>query len=275
MTSRTNEQSAAAPAGNNGFTLISNEKLLQLYTTMLKCRMIEERARALFSQGGFAGNDFTSLTSVGQEATVVAVAIDLLPEDTIASSQGELIAAFHKSKPMKKALASAAQLDVAVQLDLVLSNARLNKDKKNGKIAVVFIDGSAIKLACWRQAIHAAGEQQLPILFVCQSKLVNGQAKAAEAKIPVEAEASGLPGIIVDGNDVVAVYRVATESIAHARKGSGATLIHCLVDRTKANDPILKMEHYLQRKGLYNERLRLKADKILRGSMQSSTAPNQ
>jgi TPP-dependent pyruvate/acetoin dehydrogenase alpha subunit len=166
---------------------------------------------------------------------------------------------------MKKTLARAAQLEFAAQLDLVLSAAQLNKKQKNGKIAMVFVDGSAVKLACWHQAIHAAGVQRLPILFVCQSKLVKGQAKVAEAKIPLEAEANGLPGVIVDGNDVVAVYRVATESIAHARKGSGATLIQCMIDYAKAHDPILKMEAYLKRKGLFSERLRLKADKILRG----------
>jgi pyruvate dehydrogenase E1 component alpha subunit len=60
----------------------------------------------------------------------------------------------------------------------------------------------------------------------------------------------------VDGNDVVAVYRVATESIAHARKGNGPTLIECMIERSKAHDPIRKMERYLKRKGLFSREMK-------------------
>jgi len=49
---------------------------------------------------------------------------------------------------------------------------------------------------------------------------------------------------------VVAVYRVSTEAIAHARKGNGPTLIECILD---GSDPILKMEEYLKRKSLFSE----------------------
>ncbi|MGA3136616.1 MAG: thiamine pyrophosphate-dependent enzyme [Terracidiphilus sp.] len=84
---------------------------------------------------------------------------------------------------------------------------------------------------------------------------------------------NAFPAITVDGNDIVAVYRVASEAIAHARKGNGPTLIECQtgrsdghseigsgkfrdpaeVERWKAGDPILKMEKYLIRKGLFSE----------------------
>jgi TPP-dependent pyruvate/acetoin dehydrogenase alpha subunit len=57
----------------------------------------------------------------------------------------------------------------------------------------------------------------------------------------------------------VAVYRVATEAIMHARKGNGATLIECeTAGGGKAHDPILKMEVYLTRKGLFSEGLKSK-----------------
>ena len=96
--------------------------------------------------------------------------------------------------------------------------------------------------------------------------------------IAQKAQAYGFPGITVDGNDVVAVYRVASEAIAHARKGNGPTLIECKtyrwyghseidpakyrdpeeVERWKANDPILNMEKYLMRKGLFSEEYKQK-----------------
>jgi hypothetical protein len=68
-------------------------------------------------------------------------------------------------------------------------------------------------------------------------------------------KAAGMPVIAVDGNDAVAVYRVAQESIAHARSGSGPTLIVGRIgewhnDAGEYTDPILRMEAYLAAKGL-------------------------
>jgi pyruvate dehydrogenase E1 component alpha subunit len=302
MTSRTNEQSAAAPAGNNGFTLISNEKLLQLYTTMLKCRMIEERARALFSQGGFAGNDFTSLTSVGQEATVVAVAIDLLPEDTIAPSHRDFLLQFIQGESLarifRRVSASAARpkrkvQSIAAQLDIATEAARTNTRKKNGKVAVAFCGDGAASLDALPRAIDLATVKQLPILFVFQNDLPV-QAASLALRAPVGDDASPartLPWITVDGNDAVAVYRVATEAVTQARKGNGPTLIECKpysldrstgvgpsksrapgqVRRSKSHDPIPNMENYLTRKGLYSRKIRLEVAAAFTSELNAAT----
>ena len=72
----------------------------------------------------------------------------------------------------------------------------------------------------------------------------------------MKTKACSFPVIAVDGNDAVAVYRVASEAIAHARKGDGPTLIECI--RTKAGDPLLNMEKYLVRKGLFSEEFKRK-----------------
>jgi pyruvate dehydrogenase E1 component alpha subunit len=77
---------------------------------------------------------------------------------------------------------------------------------------------------------------------------------ARHASQPSRSEAkSGIPVIPVDGNDVVAVYRVSTEAITHARKGNGPTLIDCIFEPSEARDPLLQMETYLTRKGLFSE----------------------
>ncbi len=52
---------------------------------------------------------------------------------------------------------------------------------------------------------------------------------------------------------MVAVYRVSTEAITHARKGNGPTLIECIFEPSEIRDPLLKMEAYLTRKGLFSE----------------------
>ncbi len=59
-----------------------------------------------------------------------------------------------------------------------------------------------------------------------------------------------VPGITVDGNDVVAVYRVAEESVRRAREGHGPTLIDCKID--PARDPLTFMEGYLKKRDLWS-----------------------
>jgi TPP-dependent pyruvate/acetoin dehydrogenase alpha subunit len=262
MTTKTKEAVAAALAGSNGFSLISNEKLLQLYATMVKCRMIAEQAQVLLGQNSLISNfDAT----VSQEALAVGIALDLLPEDTIAPSQRDVIVDYIKGIPLEKIfgtlLARAAPPNLDAQLNFVLGAALGNKMKKNGGIAVAFCgDGSASR-SLWHDALCIAGAQQLPILFVCQNNPLTGPARHQKQTsiegIALKAETCGFPALAVDGNDVVAVYRVATESIAHARKGNGPTLIECKVKRSKAHDPIRKMETYLMRKGLFNREMKL------------------
>jgi pyruvate dehydrogenase E1 component alpha subunit len=293
MTTRTKNQSAAVLAGNHGFSLISNEKLLQLYSTMVKCRMIGERVRTLFDHGERAGKRDAA---VGQEAAVVGVTIDLLADDTTAPShpgfmvdfiRGASLAQVFRSqvfRSLRGASAGPNRIDpdrirpdrirpaIDAQLTAAMDAARENKLKKNGNIVVAFTGDGSRSSGSWQKALRLAGSRQLPILFVGQNRFVGLNERTSEAAglqpqagvgdFLLDAQACGLPGIPVDGNDVVAVYRVATEAIAQARKGSGPTLIECTSfpgrDRSslgsgQADDCILNMETYLARKGLFRE----------------------
>jgi TPP-dependent pyruvate/acetoin dehydrogenase alpha subunit len=257
MTTTTTETNAAAPAGNHRLPLISNEKLLQLYTAMVKCRIIKQRMGVHFQQGTYAG--------VGQEAAAVGVAIDLGLEDAIVPLHGDWIAGFVKGDALSNLFSrpclQATGPDHAAQLNLAISAAKANKSSKNSKMVLALLgDGAASPSLC-RDAFRVAGAQRLSILFVCQS--THGaepgslSTPAAAEQIISQAEVCGLPCITVDGNDVVAVYRVATEAILHARKGNGPTLIECHFDRLEAHDPILNMENYLICKGLFRKELKL------------------
>src|SRR5882724_2833842 len=81
-----------------GSVPLNPEKLKRLYSTMLKCRMIEEKVRGLFQQGKVTGS---YCSTVGQEATEVGAAIDLLAEDCIALSERDFISSFIKGNPLK------------------------------------------------------------------------------------------------------------------------------------------------------------------------------
>jgi TPP-dependent pyruvate/acetoin dehydrogenase alpha subunit len=282
-------------AAGNGFSLISGEKLLTLYASMLKCRMIEERASALFVQRESAGSCHSAL---GQEASAVGAAIDLLPEDFICSPQVDMMVNFTRGVALDKLFrdlfarcagtsthAAAARegnrLSIAAaQLNMAASAALANKIEGKRKVGVIFSGAEAALPDCWRETLDFAGAECLPIVFVCQNDLKSVPARLkAQTKVKdpaLKTPACGFPCITVDGNDVVAVYRVACEAIAHARLGHGPTLIACQTWRLSAaakkvpgkarnrkvslcpesNDPILKMEAYLTGKGLFSTEFR-------------------
>jgi pyruvate dehydrogenase E1 component alpha subunit len=253
------------PAVQNGISLVSNRKLLALYSTMLKCRMIEERIRILIEQSRFTGN---GCAVAGQEATAAGVAIDLLPEDTVSAFPGDLIPLFIKGLPLVKLFARASgashpSLTIDAQIMIATSAAIANKNSKNKRIAVIFCSRECTSHSSWQEALNSAGVHALPVIFISQSSLpssLDRQTKANRGRL--KTKACSFPILTVDGNDAVAVYRVACEAIAHARMGDGPTLIECL--RWKAgdtlldDDPLLNMEKYLVGKGLFKEEFKRK-----------------
>jgi TPP-dependent pyruvate/acetoin dehydrogenase alpha subunit len=238
MTTTTIEQAAAQLAGHQGFSIISDEKLRQLYLSMVKGRLLAERLRSF---GGQDGRD----AGAGHEAAAVGVLAGLLPEDAVGTAPGNLIVRFLRNeiqgKPLEELLAHDAEPDFAGQLKLTLRAAQASKAAGKGKIAVVFSDGDS---GFSEKALKRANAKRLPVLFIRPTSVLSETSRA---------QVCGVPVIPVDGGDVVAVYRVATESITHARKGNGPTLMECVFDPTEAHDRIVKMEAYLTRKGLFRE----------------------
>src|ERR1700746_2602475 len=104
MATKTKDRPSAArltapkPATGNGLEPLSPEILKKLYSYMVKCRTLEERARLLFKQGKFSGNYYAA---VGQEATEVGCTIDLEPADCVAPSHRDFIAHIMKGAPLK------------------------------------------------------------------------------------------------------------------------------------------------------------------------------
>ena len=75
-----------------------------------------------------------------------------------------------------------------------------------------------------------------------------------------------VPGITVDGNDVVAVYRVAEESVRRAREGHGPTLIDCKID--PARDPLAFMEDYLKKRDMWSDKWHAKVVQELKKEIE-------
>jgi pyruvate dehydrogenase E1 component alpha subunit len=242
---------APTPSGG-GFQIISSERLLELYSTMLKCRMFAEGTRALIDKEKLSA---TSRSVGGREATDVGVALGLLPADTLASSECDLSLALVRGVPLHTILERVTahrQPSAAARLKAALTAARAHKAKNDNSVAVFFRSAAKPAEALWDEALRIAGAEKLPILFVSYPGAELGDAAA-------KTERCCFPAIAVDCNDAVAVYRVATEAVVHARRGNGPTLIECVLwpmRGAEPDDPILNMEAYLSRKGLFSTKFK-------------------
>lgn len=300
MATKVKEQVANTGSRNNHANpLIGDDKLKQMYVTMLQCRLLEERARNLKKQARFKGHYYAA---VGQEAVAVGAGIDLRPEDTVAPSHRDFILNWIKGVPLTAMMSQLygrstspdkgrsapahsgyASLNIitpastiAAQLCIGTGIALANQMKKNDNVVVAFSGEGSTSLGFWHEALNFAGVRNLPIVFVCQNNLwaesVSVKLQTKVEDMSLKAIGYGFPGITVDGNDVIAMYRVAQEAIARARSGGGPTLIeaktyrwygHSEIDPAKyraaeeleewkAKDPIAAMERYLIGKKLFS-----------------------
>lgn len=290
---------AAANGGKDqGFSLIPQEKLLTLYSSMLKCRLLAQRAGHMASESAF------ELAS-GSEAAAAGITVGLDAEDIVIASPQDPLPGFIKGLPLGHTLGvgnstngavadastHAGSLDhptwqvyfrpggVAALLALATRVALTSKVRSTGQIVVVFCGDHPQKDESWEETLTFAGEKELPILFVCQERnRTNGASQRTASNGSVKERSFGVPAISVDGNDAVAVFRVASESISRARLGRGPTVVDCRSfrvvgklagspQRTKpsnhganeeliqriSEDAIANMEIYLSRKALFVE----------------------
>jgi len=101
----------------------------------------------------------------------------------------------------------------------------------NGGVTVSFFGDGAANEGAVHEAMNIAAIWDLPLIFVCENNLYAASTSFATAfridDVAARAGAYGMPGIVVDGNDVMAVHEAAGAAIARARDGGGATLMEC------------------------------------------------
>ncbi|HKF45817.1 MAG TPA: thiamine pyrophosphate-dependent enzyme [Terracidiphilus sp.] len=233
------------------FSLISSDTLLALHRNLLLCRAKTRRLR----QAQRASHD-----AAEYDAVVVAFANDLIRDDHVTSTaRSELIESLRGKPAAGPRIGRGSRADLATMLHSALGAALTHKTGKTRKVTLVFgADGNS---DAWRNALEAARLHSLPIVFASTIDLAREERNHAQVrrKLPPGTE---LPQITVDGNDVVAVYRVAHEAIERARRDRGPTLIECAEYRLRGrthNDPVTNMEAYLKGKGLLQPRLRKEA----------------
>jgi 2-oxoisovalerate dehydrogenase E1 component alpha subunit len=136
--------------------------------------------------------------------------------------------------------------------------------------AITFFGEGATAEGAWHEAIGFAGIHQLPVVFVCENNQyaisIHQRREIPVEDVAAKAAGYGMPGVIVDGNDIFAVYAAARAAMDRARAGGGPTLLECKTYRLRphsnadddrkyrteeeialwrARDPIVRLEHYL------------------------------
>jgi len=123
-------------------------------------------------------------------------------------------------------------------------------------VVVVYTLPGELTAAQWKKALRFAAEQELPAVFVALPAARGGKVKAGG--VSALAHGCGVPAIVVDAEDAVAIYRVAQESIGHARIGGGAALMECVpfvlegaAGKVRVTeDAIAGLERYMLQRGV-------------------------
>jgi 2-oxoisovalerate dehydrogenase E1 component len=110
---------------------------------------------------------------------------------------------------------------------------------KTDRVSVAFFGDGAVNNGAFHEGINMAAAWGLPTLFVCENNLYATEVPFSVAtknqSVASRAQAYALPGIELDGNDVLAIYEAAGEAVARARAGDGPTLIECKTYRQRAH----------------------------------------
>ena len=232
---------------------LSEIQLLDVYRTMRSIRAFEDRLHEEFATGDIPG--FVHLYA-GEEASATGVCAHLDQDrDTIASTHrghGHCIAKGVDIKPMMAEIfgrstgscrgkgGSMHIADLSKGMlgangivgggpPLICGTALASKIKGDGGVGVVFFGDGASNQGTTMEALNLASVWNLPAVFVAEN---NGYGEAAASTWSVSADniadraaGFGMPGVIVDGFDVFAVYEAAGEAIRRAREGAGPTLL--------------------------------------------------
>jgi pyruvate dehydrogenase E1 component alpha subunit len=277
---------------------IAAAELKRLYRAMLLGRRLDERMVRLQRQGRIG----TFAPIKGQEASQLGSISTLRPTDWMVPSFRETAAMLWRGWPIEKLLLFFAGyleggqpapdqhdlpicIPVATQLPHAVGLAYAAQYRGDGAVVMAYFGDGATSEGDFHEAVNFAGVWHVPVVLVCQNNQwaisVPLKKQTHSRTIAQKALAYGIPGIQVDGNDILAVYAASLEAVERARAGDGPTLIECVTyrlgvhttadDPTKyrsneevaeweRKDPLTRFGAYLKKKRLLDEGLEKEVD---------------
>lgn len=257
------------PANGNGVAPSNQDVLRCMYALMLKSRrMMEQAQRLLNGDAPKFDSDFT----IWHEAIVVGATLELNADDTMVASPRNFAALVAQGASLDFVLSQAAlgneiQAVVATQysrtnlspdpFNVATGFALVHKLEKKRNVVVALGAEETSTADRWHEAMKIAGIHKLPIIYVLKRDSAFDLEPAKRTPVLDDlsfvARDCGVPAIIVDANDAVAVWRVTQESIHRARNSAGPTLIECEIQLVHASDPLAQMEHYMKKRGAWDD----------------------
>lgn len=241
---------------------IPGETLILMFERMLKIRHFEERVKNLFAAGELPG--FVHLY-LGQEAVAAGACAALRDDDYITSTHrghGHIIAKGGDVKRMMAELYAKAtgynkgkggSLHIAdptlgilgangivgAGIPIATGAALSAKLRKTDQVTICFFGDGATNQGTFHEAINLASAFDLPIVYVCENNLYAVGTRQSQVRkiedIADRGTAYGMPGLAIDGNNVIAVHEATKEAVDRARAGEGPTLIECKTYRWRTH----------------------------------------
>lgn len=275
-----------------------------MYKTMNLIRRFELRASELFKGGRFPG---WIHVCVGQEASVTGACFALRPDDYICPthrghgqslakgiSPSKMMAELFGKKTgtnlgrggsmhfvdMEKGILCGVGI-LGDGLSMAAGAAMSAKLSGNGRVALGFFGEGASNEGIVHETMNLAALWELPVIFFCESnqyaELSHRSAHLKVDSIAKRAVGYGMPGVTIDGNDVLEVQQATSEAVERARAGKGPTLIDSVtcrlhghyegdpqvyripgdIDEWRKKDPIARFEARLLKDGLLDEKARM------------------
>jgi TPP-dependent pyruvate/acetoin dehydrogenase alpha subunit len=233
---------------------VGKDKLLEMYRAMQRIRQFESRIRDLALKNEIPG--FVHV-SIGEEASAAGVCAALRETDRITSTHrghGHLIAkggrldrmmaeiygkrgGYCKGKGGSMHIVDfslgilGANGIVGAGLPIATGSALAAVIAKRDDVTACFFGDGASNEGTFHESLNLAAVWKLPVVFVCENngfgEFTPMDTVTSVKDIAVRAQAYGIPGHIVDGNNVLEVYQYASEAVARARAGAGPTLLEC------------------------------------------------
>lgn len=296
---------------------LSSSDLLLLYRTMLLNRLIDEKMTKLQRQGriGFF------VGSTGEEAAIIGSAFALKESDWIVPCYREIGAALLRGYPLYDFMCQlfgnerdvlkgrqmpchwgSAELRIASisstvgsQIPHATGIAQAIRISGNDEAVLVYFGDGATSEGDFHVALNFAGVYKAPVVFLCRNNQwaisVPFKKQTASKNIAIKAQAYGIKGIQVDGNDVLAVYVATRDALEQARRGGGPTLIEALtyrqgahttsddprvyrddseVEEWKGKDPLERFKRFLLNQGHLKDDENDELEKEIEGEIQAT-----
>jgi pyruvate dehydrogenase E1 component alpha subunit len=232
---------------------LSDDQLRNVLHMLKLCRYFDERMEALYRQGRLPGAIYSGR---GQEGTHVGVAYALREDDSLFPTHRDLSAQLTKGLDLKRVMAQfwgridgytrgrdgnshigdwygnrtwTVMSHLPIAYPVACGAALAYRRRGEPRVAMAICGDGATSNGRWHEALNTSAVFQLPIVWVVNNNQyaysTPNELEMPTATIAERADAYGMPGVRVDGQDVLEVYRVAHEAVERAREGLGPTLI--------------------------------------------------